>query len=210
MTSSSSDNIQLVYNARIWQSPGDDMTWMTFNTDDGYITAVGRRDPPLHKFPPSRRRDVSGRRIIPGLHESHVHVAYLGRLLHCADLKGCRSIEQLQQRVRSFAAERPGATWIVGRGWEQHLLGRFPTRHDVDAACSDRPVHLVRICGHASVENSLALKLAGFNFLPALFTLHSVRPSVRPSVSLSVSSGFVTRSGAVQEVRIRVQLPYGK
>jgi len=161
---SSSDNCELVYNARIWQSTGDDMTWMAFSADSGYVTAVGRHDPPLDKFPPTRRRDVGGRRVIPGLHDSHIHVTYLGRQLHCVDLKGCQSVEQLQQRVRRFAAERPGATWIVGHGWEQHLLGRLPTRHDVDAACCDRPVHLIRMCGHASVENTLALKLAGFIF----------------------------------------------
>ena len=98
-----------------------------------------------------------------GLHESHIHVTHLGRQLHSVDLRGCRSIEDLQQRVRRFAADRPAglATWVVGHGWDQYLLGRYPTRHDVDAACSDRPVHLTRICGHASVENSLALKLAG-------------------------------------------------
>jgi len=161
MSSSSSDNIQLVYNARIWQSAGADVTWMTFNTVSGYITAVGRHDPPLDKFPPNRRRDASDSRIIPGLHDSHLHVTLLGRQLRSVDLRGCQSIEELQQRVRNFAAERPGAAWIVGHGWEQHLLGRLPTRHDLDAAVSDRPVHLSRVCYHASVENSLAIKLAG-------------------------------------------------
>ena len=161
MTSLPSDNIRLVYNARIWQSPGDDMTWMTFNTDSGYITAVGRDDPPLDKFPSDHRHDVHSSRIIPGLHESHLHLTFLGRQLHYVDLTGCRSIEQLQQRVRSFAAEQPETKWIVGYGWEQHLLGRFPTRHDLDAACSDRPVHLTRICRHAAVENSLVIRLAG-------------------------------------------------
>jgi len=58
--------MQLVYNARIWQSAGDDATWMSFNADTGYITAAGLDDPPLDEFPPDRRRDVSGRRVIPG------------------------------------------------------------------------------------------------------------------------------------------------
>lgn len=160
---SSSDSIQLVYNPRIWQSAGDDMTWMTFSTGSGCIAAVGRHDPPLDEFPPNRRRDVSGRRIIPGLHESHIHVAYVGRQLRSVDVHGCRSVEELQRRVRSFAGERPAARWIVGYGWDQHLLGRFPTRHDLDAACRDRPVYLSRVCYHASVGNSLALSLAGID-----------------------------------------------
>ena len=56
---SSADSVRLVYNARIWQSEGDDATWMTFNTDTGHIAAVGRHNPPpLNLFPPDRRRDA--------------------------------------------------------------------------------------------------------------------------------------------------------
>jgi len=91
----------------------------------------------------------------------HVVCIDLGRYLHSVDLRGCKTIAQLQQRVRDFATERPGSGWIVGSGWDQQLLGRYPTRHDIDAAVSDRPVHLSRVCCHASVENSLAIKLAG-------------------------------------------------
>jgi len=160
-----SNSIQLVYNARIWQSAEEDMTWMTFSADSGRIAAVGRHDPPLDDFPPNRRRDVSGRRIIPGLHESHIHVTGVGRRLRSVDVCGCRSVEDLQRRVRGFVGERPTARCVVGYGWDQHLLGRFPTSHDLDAACRDRPVYLSRVCYHASVGNSLALQLAGPRFI---------------------------------------------
>ena len=172
MTSSSpgtDGDMQLLYNARIWQSSGDDMTWMTFSPRSGLISGVGRhKPPPLDLFPPDRRRDVTGRRIIPGLHDSHVHLTYLGRRLRSLDLSGCRSVDEIQQQVRCFAAERPSERWIIGHGWDQRLLGRCPTRDDVDIACGDRPVHLIRICCHASVENSLALKLAGSPSLSAI------------------------------------------
>jgi len=100
MTPTSSENVHLVYNARIYQSGSeddDDMTWMTFDEVSGVITAVGRQDPTpsLERFPPDRRRDADGRRIIPGLHDSHVHLAYLGSQLRTVDLKGCRSIEEV-------------------------------------------------------------------------------------------------------------------
>jgi len=97
-----------------------------------------------------------------------VHVTLVGRRLRSVvDLRGCRSVEELQRRVRGFAAgerpatEAPRRRWVVGHGWDQHLLGGFPTRHDLDAACRDRPVYLSRVCYHASVANSLALQLAG-------------------------------------------------
>ena len=62
------------------------MTWMTFNTETGCITAVGRHDPPLDEFPPNLRHDVCGGRIIPGLHDSHLHVT--GLCAACYILQG--------------------------------------------------------------------------------------------------------------------------
>jgi predicted amidohydrolase YtcJ len=59
----------------------------------------------------------------------------------------------------------PEATWIVsGTGWHVAALAeeRYPTRHELDAACADRPVYLPRV-GHAAVVNSLALRLAGIH-----------------------------------------------
>ena len=78
-----------------------------------------------------------------------------------AFFQDCRSIEELIGRIASYAAANPEKRWIVGHGWEHDLIGRYPTRHDLDAGCRDRPVFLFRICGHAAVVNSVALELAG-------------------------------------------------
>jgi predicted amidohydrolase YtcJ len=63
--------------------------------------------------------------------------------------------------LRTYAAAHPEGA-IVGRGWiETHWPERrFPTRADLDAVVSDRPVFLERIDGHAAVVNSAALALA--------------------------------------------------
>ena len=50
---------------------------------------------------------------------------------------------------------------VYGMDWEQDLLGRYPSREDLDAACNDRPVIVSRACIHMDVINSKALQLAG-------------------------------------------------
>jgi predicted amidohydrolase YtcJ len=107
--------------------------------------------------------DAAGRTLLPGLIDAHGHVVDLGFAALRIDVTGTRSIAELQQRLRDYAAAHPNDAWIIGFGWNQELWpeNRFPTSADLDAAVSDRPVVLERVDGHAVVANSAALKAAG-------------------------------------------------
>jgi len=107
--------------------------------------------------------DAGGRTLLPGLIDAHGHVMGLGLGAIQLDLVGTRSIAELQQRLRDYAAANPGEGWILGRGWNQEMWSdkRLPTSADLDAAVTDRPVWLERVDGHASVGNSAALRVAG-------------------------------------------------
>jgi predicted amidohydrolase YtcJ len=136
--------------------------------DDGKIARLVRADEPS---PTARTRiDAHGQTLLPGLIDAHGHVVEssggdigLGLMLLQLDLNGTASVEDLKQRLRSYAAANPGSGWIRGRGWNQELWSdkRFPTSADLDAVVSDRPVLLTRVDGHAAVGNSVALKTAG-------------------------------------------------
>ena len=168
-------NHQLLYNARIWQSGVADVadkTWIIFNAATGYITSIGVDNPPLDLVPDNQRTDLGGRRILPGLQESHIHISALGQLMNSVDLSGCRSIEELQGKVRTFIDQHPGSKWIIGQGWEQDLLGRYPNKHDLDAISEDKAIYLKRKCIHIAVANSLALQLAGNCAVFALTLFH--------------------------------------
>jgi len=75
----------LLYNAKIWTSGcTQDSTWMTFSSASGLVDQIGRGVPPsavLVVIPESRRVDGMQRRVLPGLHESHLHVAMYGQTL---------------------------------------------------------------------------------------------------------------------------------
>ena len=133
--------------------------------EDGRILALG--DEALRLDGP--KRDLDGRTVVPGFTDSHIHLIYYGNSkLRWADLGGCRSIGEIQDRLRKHAEERPSA-WILGIGFDHEILAerRFPTRHDLDEVSGGKPVFIVRLCGHATVANSKAIEFAGPENLPA-------------------------------------------
>jgi predicted amidohydrolase YtcJ len=102
---------------------------------------------------------------VPGLTDAHYHLRSVGERELTLDLASARSLEALQAQLQAWAEAHPEAEWIVGRGWiETHYDPPvFPTRHDIDAVVSDRPVVLVRADGHAALANSKALAAAGID-----------------------------------------------
>ena len=116
-------------------------------------------------MPIDRRIDAGGRTLLPGLIDAHGHLMALGFSALQLDLTGVRSLEEMQQRLKAYAAANPQARWILGRGWNQELWPdrKFPTAADIDAVVGDRPVWLGRVDGHAAIANSSAMQAAGFS-----------------------------------------------
>ena len=127
------------------------------------ITAVGTRQAvEALRGPSTVVVDAAGGTVAPGFNDSHVH--FLGGSLGLTelDLSSARTLDEVQQRVRDFAAKNPSAPWIRGRGWNYGAFpGGLPTRAQLDAALADRPATLVCFDGHSSWVNSKALEAAG-------------------------------------------------
>jgi len=105
--------------------------------------------------------NLHGRSVIPGFHDSHIHLLNYGMLLRTLDLSHARSIDEIKRQVKRRTSAAPHNTWVLGRGWDDEKLRehRYPTREDLDLVSSS-PVFLKRICGHVGVANSAALSLA--------------------------------------------------
>lgn len=131
---------------------------------DGWIVAVGT-SAEIRRLagPDTEVLDAAGRAVIPGLIDAHGHVMGLGRALRVLDLVGTASPEEVGEKVRAAAAERPAGEWITGRGWDQNDWPEdrrtFPDHEILDAAAPDHPVYLTRIDGHAGWANARALDL---------------------------------------------------
>ena len=131
--------------------------------EDGKVVRVVRAGDEARPANITSRIDVQRRTLLPGLIDAHGHVMDLGFMALQLDLSETKSLADLQQRLRTYAAANPDVPWILGRGWNQELWPskRFPTAADLDAVVSDRPVVLERVDGHAAVANSAAIKRAG-------------------------------------------------
>ena len=126
---------------------------------DGRIAAIGTNEL-RNQYSAARTIDLRGRMVLPGFHDTHIHLA--GHSRRYIDLNDTTSLEQLQQQVSSKAKELGAGEWITGGGWDEYHFReeRKPLRSDLDAAAPNNPVVLTRAGGHSSVGNSKALELA--------------------------------------------------
>jgi len=106
--------------------------------------------------------DAKNKTIVPGLVDCHVHMTGFGQFLQTLNLRNVESIKEMQQKMQKYAQKNPEKNWVLGGRWDQDKFAekRYPTRWDLDAAVADKPVFLIRVCGHLGVANSRALQLA--------------------------------------------------
>lgn len=156
--SSATDDL-IVEGGRIYTGAGE-RSVEAVRVRAGRFVAVGSRAE-VRALGPARTIDLGGATAFPGFTDSHVHLGGVGMASMILDLVGVPSIAAMQQMLADYARAHADGP-IFGRGWiETHWPERrFPTRADLDAVVSDRPVLLERIDGHAAVANSAALALA--------------------------------------------------
>ncbi len=113
----------------------------------------------------AERIDLGGRVVIPGLVDAHAHFMGYSENLARIDLVGTRSIPEVLERLEVGLAGPVRGGWILGRGWDQNDWPEkeFPTRHDLDKISTERPIYIIRVCGHAVAVNSRALAVAGID-----------------------------------------------
>ena len=104
--------------------------------------------------PETKRIDLRGRTVLPGLIDSHTHPISAALSELDAPLPPFNSIADIQNYIRRHAA-RSGKDQVilVPKVFAPRLRERrYPTRYELDAAASDRPVMADN--GYAGVANS--------------------------------------------------------
>jgi predicted amidohydrolase YtcJ len=133
----------------------------------GGIAATGTDAEILKKWrgPKTEVVDLHGDFAMPGFNDAHVHLASAGLEKLRIDLVGCKSLEEMQRRIRTGAANAAPGAWLQGRGWDHTLWGNkeLPTRSDLDQSTAGHPAIFTRVDGHIAVANSAALAAAGID-----------------------------------------------
>ena len=99
----------------------------------------------------TRTIEIADGMVLPGFHDSHVHIAAGGLGLASCDLSGDDTVEAVATHIAACARDNPSSAWVTGRGWQ---LGVFPdahpTREQLDAIVPDRPAFFMAADGHSA------------------------------------------------------------
>ena len=132
----------------------------------GHVLAVGANTDLLHLAGAGTQKiDLDGRLAVPGFIDTHIHFYEWSLNRQGVRLDDLTSLEDLLERVRQAADDRPPGQWIMGQGWNETdwTQPSMPTRQALDRAAPDHPVLLWRCDLHLASANSAALKLAGID-----------------------------------------------
>ena len=105
--------------------------------------------------------DLQGKMVLPGFHDSHVHLVGGGIELAECDLNGLWDLEPILTTLKTYAEQNPKLKVIRGGGWPLTLNDGNPRKETLDKIVPDRPVLLDAFDGHSSWANTKALQLAG-------------------------------------------------
>ena len=153
----------IILNGKVWTgvrgAPEGEALAVTGST----ITAVGSSED-IRKLADSRTQviDAAGRRIIPGITDSHTHIINAGLQLSRLYLREVRDKEQFVNAVAAAVTRLTPGQWLLGgrysvESWEN---SSSPSKEWIDEVTPGTPVFLTRMDGHQALANSVALKYA--------------------------------------------------
>ncbi len=110
--------------------------------------------------------DLNGRRVIPGLNDSHLHLIR-GGLNYNMELRweGVPSLSDAMRLLKEQADNTPAPQWVrVIGGWSEFQFAekRLPTLDEINNAAPDTPVFVLHLYASAML-NRAALKALGFD-----------------------------------------------
>jgi len=132
----------ILTDARIWTGDPKNPEASTLLIQNGRIAVVG--NVALQARPGII--NLSGKRVVPGFYDSHVHLLGGGSRLSEVRLKDAKDEEEFGKRLQEFDKKLPRDQWMLGGNWDHDraLKGELPTAALIDKYVKDRPVFLRR------------------------------------------------------------------
>jgi predicted amidohydrolase YtcJ len=131
---------------------------------DGRIVTLDAAEVAAWTTASTRIVDLTGRLLLPGFIDAHVHPVEGGVERLGCDLSGGWTREQYLTIIRDYVATHPEQEWIIGGGWQQAAFpGGTPVASDLDAISSDRPIIVSNRDHHSAWVNSVVLRMAGID-----------------------------------------------
>jgi predicted amidohydrolase YtcJ len=150
----------IVHNAKVYAA--DDVGTMAeaIAIRGNKILSVGsEREIMRYRRPQTTVIDAKGAAVLPGFDDAHASLVAGGLARESVQLFGASTLQEIRTRIEAWIESRPDAQWITGIGWSLDAVTE-PTRAQLDAIVSDRPVRLLSQDGKTLWVNSKALSAA--------------------------------------------------
>lgn len=173
---------KVLINGKIFSIAGDDtiIRGSGVAVKDGMIVDIFKSDTEAEAYIGSDTQVINcnGNTILPGLCDGHAHPSlaanfYVGcslfEIVSSPENTSRQMIERYKAKFKKYIAENPDREIYRGIGWNRAVFSgacknpEWPTRHDLDEICADKPVILESYCQHAIWTNTKAIELAGLD-----------------------------------------------
>jgi len=154
----------IIRNANIWTVDKSHPTAEAVAVLADRIVAVGSNDAvETWHGPHTRVIDASGKMLLPGFNDAHVHFVDGGLALDRAQLNDATSAAEFARRIGERARKTPKGEWVMGGDWDETKWSPavMPSKELIDPLTPDAPVFVSRYDGHMALANSVTLRLAG-------------------------------------------------
>jgi predicted amidohydrolase YtcJ len=155
----------ILHNGKISTLDAEQFQVSAVSIAGGRILAAGGEDLLQTATATTQRIDLRGRRAIPGLNDSHIHVIR-GGLAFNLELRwdGVPSLADALTMLREQARRTPPPQWVrVIGGWTelQFAERRMPTLEEINRVAPDTPVFILHLYDRAII-NGAALRALGY------------------------------------------------
>ena len=153
-------------NARIYTVDADNSWADTMAVSNGTIVAIGKEsDIAPYIGDDTDVRDLNGRMLMPGIHDTHIHPSDAGiqKQLQCSFLS--YDLQEVLEILRGCLENIPEGEWLRGGQWNDGLFAgtdKLP-KAILDEIAPEHPVFLMDWSVHNAWVNSMALEAFGID-----------------------------------------------
>lgn len=106
--------------------------------------------------------DITGKLLLPGFQDAHVHPGIGGEDLLGCNLAGLATPEAVFAAISEYATSNPDLDWVIGGGWLREVFPpEGPARQQLDPLVGGRPAFMSPYDRHGAWVSSAALERAG-------------------------------------------------
>jgi predicted amidohydrolase YtcJ len=154
----------IILNAKVWTVDKTHPTAQAVAVLGDRIVAVGSNgDVEAWHGVRTRTIDASGKLLLPGFNDSHVHFVDGGLSLDSVQLNDATSAAEVARRIGEQVKKTPKGEWVTSGDWDETKWtpAAMPSKELIDPVSPDTPVFVSRYDGHMALANSVTLRLAG-------------------------------------------------